>query len=131
VKGISGSEAIARRKEHDEERKMTWSLVAKVEYMVVERVVKLWSLMGSWWRNEEEEGGKDGVMVVVVVEMKEEMEENEVVVLVEKMEEKWWRNGRPRQAHGCHFRGLSLAVKERRKKKVKERGRRKGGGGYI
>ena len=31
---------MARRKEHDEERKMAWSLVAKMEYMVVEMVVE-------------------------------------------------------------------------------------------
>ena len=44
----SGSEAIGHRKEHDEEMKTARSLVAKVVYTVVERVVKLWSLMGSW-----------------------------------------------------------------------------------
>ena len=87
--------------------------------MVVERVVKLWSLMGSWWRNEEEEGEKDGVMVVVVVEMKEE-EENEVVVLVVKMEGKWWRNGRPWEQglffFGCHSLACSLLEERRRRK---------------
>ena len=41
------------------------------------------------------------VKVVVVVEMKEEMEKNEVVVLVVKMEGKWWRNGWPKEGHGC------------------------------
>ena len=92
----SESEAIARRKEHDEEKKMAWSMVAKMEYKVVERVVKIWSLMGSWWRNEEEEGGKDSVGVV---RMEEEMEEKEVkklVVLVVEMEgRKGGRDGRP------------------------------------
>ena len=46
AKGVSESEAIARRKEHDEERKMSWSLVAKVEYMVVEMVEKVVVEMG-------------------------------------------------------------------------------------
>ena len=106
---------------------MVWSMVAKMEYKVVERVVKIWSLMGSWWRNEEEEGGKDGVMVVVVVEMKEEMEENEVVVeFVVKMEGKWWRNGWPNEARAA----ISLLVRcreWRRKKRKSGRERRSGG----
>jgi len=46
AKEISESEAIARRKEHDEEREMAWSLVAKVEYMVVEMVEKVVVEMG-------------------------------------------------------------------------------------
>ena len=70
-------------------------------------------------------GGGDGGDLVVV----------EMGYLVEKEEEEeaggggGWRSGWPRQAHGCHFVACKLAVKERRKKKVKERGRRKGG--YI
>ena len=46
AKGVSESEAIARWKEYDEERKMAWSLVAKVEYVVVERVEKVVVEMG-------------------------------------------------------------------------------------
>ena len=75
-------------KELAEEVKRVYLVVATVEHMVVERVVKLWSLMGSWWRNEEEEDGGGDVVVVVVVEMKEEMEEEEVVEFVVKMVEK-------------------------------------------
>ena len=44
--GASESEAIARRKEHDDERKMAWSLVAKVVYVVVEMVEKVVVKMG-------------------------------------------------------------------------------------
>jgi len=46
-----------------EEVKMVYLVVAKVVYMMVKRVVKLWSLMGSRWRNEEEEDGGGGVVV--------------------------------------------------------------------
>ena len=46
TKGITESKAIARRKEHDEERKMAWSLVVKVEYVVVEMVEKVVVEMG-------------------------------------------------------------------------------------
>ena len=48
---VSESEVIARRKEHDEERKMAWSLVAKVEYVVVEKVVVEMGYFGVlWWK---------------------------------------------------------------------------------
>ena len=49
---------MARRKEHDEEMKTARSLVAKMEYEVVERVVKLVVRMGCLvekkrrWRRE-------------------------------------------------------------------------------
>ena len=43
---ISESEVIARRKKHDEEKKMAWSLVVKVEYVVVEMVEKVVVEMG-------------------------------------------------------------------------------------
>ena len=68
-----------------------------------------------WWEMEEEDGGEDGVVVVVVVGMEEEMEEKEVVVLVVEMEVEKVEMGRPRQAHGCHFRGLQACWKWRRK----------------
>jgi len=45
---------MARRKEHDEEMKTARSLVAKMVYMVVERVEKVVVEMGyfgvSWWK---------------------------------------------------------------------------------
>ena len=46
TKGVSESEPIARRKEHDEERKMAWSWVAKVVYVLVEMVEKVVVKMG-------------------------------------------------------------------------------------
>ena len=79
---------MARMKELAEEVKMVYLVVATVVYMMVERVVKLWSLMGSWWRNEEEEDGGGGVVVVVVVRMKKEMEGRMMVEFGVKMVEK-------------------------------------------
>ena len=71
TKGVSESEAIAHRTEHDEEKKMTWSLVAKVEYMVAEMVEKVVVEMGSLvfhGGKEEEEGGME---VLLLLEMEE------------------------------------------------------------
>ena len=53
--------------------------------MVMEMMVKLWSLMGFLVEKKEEKGGE---VVIVVVGMMEEMEERKVVELVvEKMKE--------------------------------------------
>jgi len=76
AKGVSESEAITRRKEYDEERKMAWSLVAKVEYMVVEMVEKVVVEMGY------------------LVEKKRKKKMVEVVLwlllLLEWRRERWW-----------------------------------------
>ena len=54
AKGVSESETIAHRKEHDEERKVAWFVVTKVKYVVVEMVEKVVVEMGyfgvSWWK---------------------------------------------------------------------------------
>ena len=60
------------------------SLVAKVEYEVVEMMVKLWRLMGHLGGKEEEEDDGGGGVVV-------EMEERMMVGFEVKMKEKWWR----------------------------------------
>ena len=84
---------------------------------MVERVVKLWSLMGSWWRSEEEEGGKDGVMVVVVG-MEEKMKERMMVEFVVKIKGKWWRIGWPKEgAPWLRLLPCSLETKRRREEK--------------
>ena len=57
TKGVSESDAIAHRTEHDEEKKMTWSLVAKV--------VEMGSLVFHGGK-EEEEGGME---VLLLLEM--------------------------------------------------------------
>jgi len=67
---------------------MAWSLVAKVEYVVVGKVVKLVVEVGSlvFYGGKEEE--EDGMEVLLLLEMEEEMEEKEVEeFVVEKMEE--------------------------------------------
>ena len=111
---------MARRKEHDEEMKTARSLVAKMEYEVVEMVMKLWRLMGHLGGEEEEEDDGGGG---VVVEMEEEMEENEVEDLVKEWWRRWWwkwrSSGRPREWAAV---GLSIGCK---KKKRNERGRRR------
>ena len=99
---------------------MTWSLVAKVEYVVMEMVEKVVVEMGYLVeKEEEEEDGGGSVVVVIVVGMEEEMEEKKVEELVEMVVEMegeggGW-SGRPRK-QGLPFVGL-LAVKGRRKEK--------------
>jgi len=113
---------MARRKEHDEEMKTARSLVAKMEYEVVEMVMKLWRLMGHLGGKEEEEDDGGGG---VVVEMEEEMEENEVVVLVVEMEEemveKWLaKGGNIAQTHGNGLPCSLLVVAGNKKKKERK-----------
>ena len=85
---------------------MAWSLVAKVEHMVVEMVEKVVVKMGSLvfhGGKEEEEGGME---VLLLLEMEEEVEENEVEKLVVEMEGKVVEKGGAKvdgqgKFHGC------------------------------
>ena len=80
---------------------MAWSLVAKVVHMVVDRVVKLWSLIGLWCFMVEKEEEENGMEVLLLLEMEEEMEEKEVEeFVVEKMDLVGGGNGRPRELRG-------------------------------
>ena len=131
AKGISESEAIARRKEHDEEKKMTWSLVAKVEYMVVGKVVKLVVEVGSLvfhGGKEEEEDDGDGVVVVGMVEEMEEKKVEELVEMVVEMEGEGggWR-WPAKEARGCHFVGCMLAGNKGGEEEIKKERERKWG----
>jgi len=122
---------MARRKEHDEEMKTARSLVAKMEYEVVEMVMKLWRLMGHLGGKEEEEDDGGGG---VVVEMEEEMEENEVVVLVEEMVVEMEGEGGGEVAgqgkngavFGCH-RWLHACWKQGRRRRKNYEGERRSG----
>ena len=97
---------MARRKEHDEEMKTARSLVAKMEYEVVEMVMKLWRLMGHLGGKEEEEDDGGGG---VVVEMEEEMVE------------KWLaKGGNMAQTHGNGLPCSLLVVAGNKKKKERK-----------
>ena len=107
---------------------MAWSLVAKVEYVVVEMVEKVVVEMGYLVeKEEEEEDGGGGVVVVVVVGMEEEMEEKEVVVLVVEMEGRVEKMAGQGKHHGCH--SLAAGNKEEERKGNEREGKK--GGGYI
>ena len=98
---------------------MTWSLVAKVEYMVVGKVVKLVVEVGSLvflGGKEEEEGGMEVLLLL-------EMEGRKVEKLVEMVVE--LEGGWPAKEKawllflGCH--GSLAAVGEEGREKMEER----------
>ena len=95
---------------------MARSLVATMEYVMVEMVEKVVVEMGYLVeKEEEEEGGEDGVVVVVVVGMEERKVEKLVEMVVE-MEVGMVEHGRPKEGKGLPFRWL-LGGKGRRKEK--------------
>ena len=80
---------MAHRKEHDEEMKMVYLVVATVEHMVVvEMVEKFGSGDGFLVFLGEEEVEEGGMGMLLLLDEEEEMEEEEVVEFGVKMVEK-------------------------------------------